>query len=171
MKFFMAIFLVIITAISIFAGCGAPQQACPKIGDIAPDFTLPGLDGKSISLSSFARKPVIINTWSINCISCKKEMPYFQELYTKYSSSGLIVLMINTNDSISEAKSFLSDKGYNFPVIFDTKWEVRNKKYCRTGDPSTFLINSDGRITFISPGEITSKELLFNEVNKILLPQ
>ena len=154
----------------IFTACNN-SQSCPKIGDKAPDFTLTSLDGQNISLSSFAGKPVIINTWSTVCISCKKEMPYFQELYEKYSSQGLIVLMINTADSISDTKAFLSKNSYTFPVIFDLKWDVRNKKFCRNADPCTFLINKDGIITFISLGEITSKDILFNEVQKVLSPK
>ena len=169
MKSFIPLLLVIAVVISLLAGCGAPQQACPKIGDKAPDFTLPGLDGRSVSLSNFAGKPVIINTWSVSCIECKKEMPYFNDISKQYGSQGLVILSINTLDSTSTVKDFLTKNGYSFTTAIDLKNETYKKFCCpKTADPNTFFIGTDGTIKSIKIGGFATEDDLVTEVKKII---
>lgn len=168
----LILFSIVISLLLIpLAGCGG-TQTCPKIGDRAPDFTLPGIDGKSVSLSDFSGKPVIINTWSISCIECKKEMPYFQEIYNQYAPGGLVFLSVNTLDSTGSARDFLSKNGYTFTVLFDLKNEIYKKFCCpKNADPNTFFIGADGTIKAIKIGGFASKDELANEVNKIMQSQ
>jgi peroxiredoxin len=169
MRSFIPLLLVIAFIISTLAGCGAPQQACPKIGDKAPDFTLPGLDGKSISLSSFAGKPVIINTWSISCIECKREMPYFNDVGKQYRIQGLIILSVNTMDSSGTIKDFLAKNDYSFTTVIDLKNEIYKKFCCpKNADPNTFFISTDGTIKSIKIGGFVAKDDLITEVKKII---
>jgi peroxiredoxin len=168
----MRVFIPTIMAIGLMlipmANCGTPQ-ACPKIGDKAPDFTLPAIDGTYVSISNFAGKPVIINTWSVSCIECKKEMPYFQEICNQYVPKGLIFLSINTMDSTGTIKEFLSKNGYNFTVLLDLKNDVYKKFCCpKNADPNTFFIGADGVIKSIKIGGFASKDELANEVRKIV---
>lgn len=149
--------LAIAIGVSVITGCET-MQTCPKVGDKAPDFTLPGIDGKNISLSAFSGKPVIINTWSISCIECKREMPYFQEIYNQHSSDGLVLLSVNTADSADAVKEFMSKNGYNFTILFDYKYEIYKKFCCpKNADPNTFFIGKDGNIKSIKIGGFTSK--------------
>jgi peroxiredoxin len=168
MRSFIPPLLVIAVLISALAGCGTPQQACPKIGDRAPDFTLPGLDGKNISLSNFAGKPVVINTWSISCIECKREMPYFNDIGKQYGEQGLVILSVNTMDSSGTIKDFLTKNGYSFTTAIDFKNEIY--KFCcpKTADPNTFFIGTDGTIKSIKIGGFATKDELVTEVKKIL---
>ncbi len=169
MKSFTLLLLATAVAVSLFAGCGAPLQACPKIGDKAPDFTLPGLDGKSISLSSFAGKPVIINTWSVSCIECKKEMPYFSDIGKQYGVQGLVILSVNTLDSTGTIKDFLTKNGYDFTTVIDLKNEIYKKFCCpKNADPNTFFIGTDGTIKSIKIGGFATKDDLVTEVKKII---
>ncbi len=169
MKSYLPAILAIIIAITVLCGCGTPQQACPKIGDKAPDFTLPGLDGKNISLSSFAGKPVIINTWSTSCIECKREMPYFQEVGKQYGPQGLVILSANTMDSSGTTKDFLIKNGYNFTVVLDLKNDIYKKFCCpKTADPNTFFIGTDGTIKSIKIGGFATKDELVTDVKKII---
>jgi peroxiredoxin len=169
MRSFIPPLLVIAVLISVLAGCGTPQQACPKIGDRAPDFTLPGLDGKNISLSNFAGKPVVINTWSISCIECKREMPYFNDIGKQYGEQGLVILSVNTMDSSGTIKDFLTKNGYSFTTAIDFKNEIYKKFCCpKTADPNTFFIGTDGTIKSIKIGGFATKDELVTEVKKIL---
>jgi peroxiredoxin len=158
MKFKITVIFITLIALSLLAGCGS-AQACPRIGDKAPDFSLPDSVGKSISLSSFAGKPVIINTWSVSCIECKKEMPYVQEIYKRYSPQGLIILSVNTLDSVDTARDFMSANGYNFTLLFDQK-HVIYKNFCcpKNADPNTFFISADGILKGIKIGGFVNKE-------------
>jgi len=151
-------------------GCGNAQTTCPKIGDKAPDFTFIGMDGKNVSLSDFAGKPVIINTWNLNCIECKHEMPFFQEVYDSYKGKGLVLLSVNTLDGIGmSTKDFLSKNGYTFTVLYDKNQDVYKKFCCpKCADPYTFFVAPDGTMKSFKIGGFTSKDELLAEVNKIL---
>jgi len=169
MKSALHILLTVIFCAVLLAGCGTPAQSCPKIGDKAPDFTLPGINGKNVSLSDYAGKPVIINTWSTSCIECKKEMPYFKDVAEQFGPKGLVLLSVNTMDSTSTTRDYLSQNGYNFTALIDLK-TVIYKKFCcpKNADPNTFFIGTDGTIKSIKIGGFATKDELLNEVNKIM---
>ena len=170
MKYPLFAFITVLLFAMLLPGCGGGTVAsCPKIGDKAPDFTLPGLDGKNVSLSDFAGKPVIINTWSTSCIECKKEMPFFQDIANQYKSQGLIILSVNTLDNTSTAKDFLSKNSYSFTAVLDMKQEIY-KKYCcpKNADPNTFFIGADGTLKSIKIGGFATRDELATEVKKII---
>ncbi|MGA2368257.1 MAG: TlpA disulfide reductase family protein [Dehalococcoidia bacterium] len=168
MKFFFSALFGILICSAFLAGCGG-TAACPRIGDPAPNFTLPTYEGKTISLSDYAGKPVIINTWSVSCIECKKEMPYLKEICDEYIPQGLVFLSVNTIDNTGVAKDFLANNGYSFTVLFDSKGTIY-KIYCcpKPADPYTFFIGKDGIIKSIKIGGFASKDDLVIEVNKIM---
>jgi peroxiredoxin len=158
--------LILIPAI----GCGGAQPTCPKIGDKSPNFTFIALDGKNVSLSDFAGKPVIINTWNLNCVECKREMPYFQEIYNEKKAAGLVLLSVNTLDGIgTSTKDFITKNGYTFTVLYDKNQDIYKMFCCpKCADPNTFFIGADGNMKSIKIGGFTSKDELLTEVNKIL---
>lgn len=170
MRSWKLIFLAMALMILPLAGCGTPQVSCPKIGDKAPDFTFVGLDGNPVSLSNYAGKPVIVNTWNLSCIECKKEMPFFQEVYNQYKSKGLVILSVNTLDGIgSSTKDFMSKSGYSFTVLYDKNQDIYKKFCCpKCADPYTFFIGADGTMKGFKIGGFSTKDELLTEVNKIL---
>jgi len=170
MKSILPLVLAIAFIILPVAGCGAPQATCPKIGDKAPDFTFVDLNGKPVSLSDYAGKPVIVNTWNLSCVECKKEMPFFQEVLNQYQSKGLIILSVNTLDGIgSSTKDFVAKSGYGFVVLYDKNQDIYKKFCCpKCADPYTFFIGADGTMKSFKIGGFSTKDELMTEVNKIL---
>ena len=161
--------MVIAFSLVLISGCGGGATTSARIGDKAPDFTLPGLDGKNVSLSSFSGKPVIINTWNVNCIECKKEMPFFKEIAGDYAARGLVILSVNTQDNVATTSDFLSKNGYSFTTLLDLKNDIYKKYNCpKTADPYTFFIGADGIIKSIKIGGFASKAELVAEVSKIV---
>ena len=162
----LSITLILVPAL----GCGGAQTTCPKIGDKAPDFTFVGLDGKNVSLSDYKGKPVIINTWNLNCVECKHEMPFFQDVYNSSKGSGLVVLSVNTLDGIgTSTKDFISKNGYTFTVLYDKNQDIYKQFCCpKCADPYTFFVGADGTMKSFKIGGFTTKEELVAEVNKIL---
>jgi len=169
MKFILPILLTALIFAAMLAGCGTPVQSCPKIGDKAFDFTLPGITGKNVSLSDYAGKPVVINTWSTSCIECKKEMPYFKKMVEQYGPKGLVFLSINTSDSIDTTRDYLNKNKYDFITLIDKKWVIYKQFCCpRSLDPNTFFIGTDGTIKLIRPGSFASEDELLSEVQKFM---
>jgi peroxiredoxin len=173
MRSFTPLLLSIAIIISMLAGCGTPQQACPKIGDKAPDFTLTTLDGKNIGLSSFAGKPVVINTWYVSCTECKKEMPFFQDVLITSGQNKVAFISVNTMDNTADVKKFLSDNKYTFNVVSDMYRKTVNSTFCfpksgpGSGDPYTIFIDSNGIVKNIVIGGFSNKEELIKAVNQI----
>lgn len=66
----------------------------PKVGKKAPEMILKGIDGKTVALSSFAGRPIIINFWAEWCGPCKAEFPAENKLYQKYKNKGLVVINV-----------------------------------------------------------------------------
>jgi thiol-disulfide isomerase/thioredoxin len=60
----------------------------------APDFVLLEASGKSVSLSSFRGKPLLLDLWATKCGGCIKEIPSFIELHDTYAAKGLAVVGI-----------------------------------------------------------------------------
>ena len=127
---------------------------------LAPDFTVTDANGAKVKLSQFKGKPVIINLWASWCPPCKSEMPVFEKLCKKYDGE-IVFMMINltTQDDISDAKGFIKDSGYTFPVYFDETGEV-GQKYYTPGIPATFFVDAAGGAVAYVTGAINEATLI-----------
>jgi len=163
MKILTAISGLILTTVLLVAGC---SSQAPQVGEQAPDFQLPNLEGQSISLSDFRGEPVLVNFWASWCGPCIYEMPFIQEVYEEWSASGLVVLAINKGESLSTAKDFMQSGNYSFPVLLDISQDVA-LEYNIWGIPTTFFIDKDGIIQAIKVGAFSSKaeiEMMLSEI-------
>lgn len=74
----------------------AAPKVRPEVGYLAPDFTLPTLDGKTVRLSDYqGKKGVFINFWATWCPPCRLEMPTMEKVYQEYQSQGLEILAVS----------------------------------------------------------------------------
>ena len=119
----------------------------------APDFTVLDYEGNEVRLSDFKGKPVVLNFWATWCYYCKEEMPDFDDACKKYPDVQF--LMVNATDGVQEtmadAKAYVEDEGYSFPVFFDTKSEAVDAYYV-SGFPSTYFIDADGNLVTYANG-------------------
>ena len=105
---------VVLAAGGVFTGCSstgvtpALQQAGAndtkvgtEVGNTAPDFRLPKIDGSQISLTDLHEHPAVLIFWTAWCPVCKEEAPLFNALAEKYELRGVRVLGINIQDSIA----------------------------------------------------------------------
>ena len=112
-------------------------------------------------------KVVIVDFWASWCEPCKIELPALNALHKKYKKKGLVVIGINVDDDINEAKSFLKEHGVSFPLVYD-----KDKKMVNTLEISTMptsYILSDGKIVKIHSGFRAGDEKKIEEEIKSLL--
>jgi peroxiredoxin len=115
-------------------------------GQAAPDFTLESLEGKTVHLSDFRGKGVLLNFWATWCQPCKIEMPWFAELQKQYGPQGLQIVGIAMDDaSPKEIGEFAHDLGVNYPILVG-KEEVGNAYGGVQFLPATFYIGRDGKV-------------------------
>ena len=103
-----------------------------SLGQKAPDFTLPGVDGKVYSLSSFSDRPVLVVVFSCNhCPYVKAYEDRMVSIQRDYESKGVRLVAINSNDSKSYPEDGFDqmvvrakEKGFNFPYLRDESQDV-----------------------------------------------
>ena len=144
-------------------GSGRP----PQVGELAPDFALPNLEGQSISLSNFRGRGVLINFWASWCGPCIYEMPFIQEVDEEWSGKGLQVLAINMRESRSQVLEFIESNSFSFLVLLDEGGKVAERYYIR-GIPSNIFIDKEGIIQAMKIGAFPSKEAVEKDLVKII---
>ena len=141
------------------AGASVPTET--QAPPVAPDFTVYDREGNAVKLSDYAGKPIVLNFWASWCGPCQSEMPDFQE---KFEALGEDVqfLMVNMTDGSREtvdiASAFIEEKGFTFPVLYDTDLDAANT-YGAYSLPTTYFIDSQGSAIARATGAIDGDTL------------
>jgi len=133
----------------------------------APDFTLQTLDGKTMRLSDWRGKAVLLNFWATWCGPCKIETPWLVELQNQYGSQGLQIVGVAMDDSgKDEIAKFAREMGMNYPVLLG-KEAVGDAYGGVPYLPETFFIGRDGKIVDKIMG-IDSRSVIEQGIRKAL---
>jgi len=135
------------------------------IGAKAPDFNLPGVDGKTYTLSSFKSSPVLMIVFTCNhCPTAQAYEDRIIQLTSDYSSKGVAVVAIMPNDpqairldelgytdmsdSFDEMKLRAAQKHFNFPYLYDGATQSVAKAYGPIATPHVFIFDKDRRLRY-----------------------
>jgi peroxiredoxin Q/BCP len=136
-----------------FAALGADAPAQPAAGSAAPSFKLPSQEGKSVSLSDFKGKWVVLYFYPKDFTSgCTVEAHNFQRDLGQYTDKNAVVVGVNL-DTVDSHKSFCTKEALNFKLLSDADKSV-TMQYGSTMDHegktyaarNTFLIDPAGVI-------------------------
>ena len=135
----------IIAALMVISStCFAGTAFLLKIGLPAPYFTLKETTGKSLTLSSFRGKTVLLNFWSTTCPPCIAELDSLEALHRETATGGLVVIGIALERDAGPVQEVISRKKLTFAVLLDPDKEVYFDSYGLFGLPFTLIINKDG---------------------------
>jgi peroxiredoxin len=147
----------LLTTLALSASLGAtacsgggtePQTAASGAGS-APDFSLQSVDGKTVRLSDYTGKSVVLlDFWSTTCDPCMVEMPHLVDLYKANKDKGFVVLAISLDgpESLAEVSRVVHDKDMVFPVLLDQETVVVSRYNPKKEMPFSVLIGKNGDI-------------------------
>ena len=136
-----------------------------KTGDKAPDFTLPGTDGKSYSLQDFSEPDVLMIYFTgTHCPTSNSIHDRFQQLLSdmKDKSFGVVAINPNHNDgmrpdefsysrydeSFEDSKRYAEDHGWTFPYLYDGEHQVVARAYGCLATPHVFIFDKERKLRY-----------------------
>ena len=141
-----------------FVGLAWAQAAAVELGSPAPAYSLPTNAGK-VDSASLKGKLVYVDFWASWCVPCKQSFPWMNEMQAKYGDRGLHVLAINVDGKQADADKFLGVVPAKFQVAFDPAG-VTPKQFAVKVMPTSYLVDSDGRVVYMHAGFRASDQKL-----------
>ena len=120
-----------------------------KVGDTAPDFTLPLTDGTEFTLSQNRGKVVMLQFTASWCGVCRKEMPFIErDIWLPNKDNKEFVLVgIDREEPLEDVKKFAETTGVTYPLALDSNADVfASYAERKSGITRNILIDRDGRI-------------------------
>jgi thioredoxin-dependent peroxiredoxin len=141
-----SVILGLAAAFCVSTSVSAMKETTIKVGEKAPDFSLPAQDGSTVSLKDFAgKKSVVLYFYpKDNVMVCKKQACLIRDQYQDFLDAGAEVIGVS-QDSMESHKSFVSERKLPFRLLSDPKGSLR-KLY---GVPSSAGALLPGRVTFV----------------------
>ncbi len=134
------------------------HYVAPEVNAYAPPFELVTLDGFPLNFETLHGFPIVINFWATWCEPCKVEIPALQAVYDMYKNRGLRIIAINVGETLEIARTWVEKLSMRFDVLLDPTASVAGLYQLR-GQPSTFVVAPDGKISQIFYGPITQSAL------------
>lgn len=147
---------------SFVAGDGSIVVLDPADRIPAPAFAGTTLDGASISSADFPGDVLVVNVWASWCGPCRAEAPTLERLAAQFDGKGVQFIGLNTRDSDTSARSFVSNFGTSYPNIIDRDGRIQlgfRDSLPPQAIPSTLVIDSTGRVAARVLGEVSESSL------------
>lgn len=117
----------------------------PGAAEGASELSGQSLDGKTVSLSDYKGKVILVDFWATWCAPCKAEIPELVELQSKLGPKGFVVLGVSMDEDTAEVAPFAKKMKVNYPVIL-AGGERAPKGWVVPGLPTAYLIGRDGKV-------------------------
>src|SRR5258706_5872104 len=156
---------LIFSLLLAFATWGQTAHPILTVGSAAPDFSLPGVDGKIHRLADYAASPVLVVVFTCNhCRIAKMYEERIQQLETDYSHRGVAFVAIQPNDpkairideldssdisdSLDEMKIRVEYKHLRYPYLYDGETQSVTRAYGPQATPHVFIFDKDRKLRY-----------------------
>ena len=144
----------------------APLVPTLAVGSPAPDFDLPGVDGRRYSLEDFASSRLLVLVFTCNhCPTAQAYEDRILELHADYSKRGVALVAISPNDplavrpdelgysdlgdSLEDMKIRARERGFAFPYLYDGDTQAVTKRYGPVATPHVFVFDQARKLRFV----------------------
>lgn len=150
-----------------------PAQPTLAIGAAAPDFDLPGVDGRRYSLASFADAPVLVLVFTANhCPTAQAYEERIEKLHADFAGRGVRIVLVSPNDplalrldeegysdvgdTLEDMKIRAKDRGWTMPYLYDGETQAMSRAYGPVATPHVFVFDAARKLRFV--GRIDDNE-------------
>lgn len=136
-----------------------------KIGDSAPDFSLPGIDGKTWSLADFKEGKVLVVFFTSNhCPTSHGAADRLKSFLADYRPKGMAFVAINPNhpeglsidelgyskysDGFEDMKLYAAEEGFDFPYLYDGETQNVARAYGCLTTPHVFVFDAERKLRY-----------------------
>jgi len=144
-RLLLGVVVLAVVGATYFLARTRSRQLRPGEFAVAPDFSLPQLNGDPLQLSAYRGKVVLLDFWATWCEPCRVETPHLVELQNKYGAQGFQIIGVSMDDSPEPVRDFYRQFQMNYPVVMGTA-KVGESYGGVLGLPIAFVIGRDGRI-------------------------
>ena len=155
------------------AAADGPTYPTLAIGAKAPDFDLPGVDGKRYTLASFAKAKLLVFVFTANhCPTAQAYEDRIAQLDADYASRGVALVLVSPNDPLAlrldeqawtemgdtfdEMKVRAKDRSWRFPYLYDGETESMSRQYGPVATPHVFVFDAERKLRYA--GRVDDKE-------------
>jgi thiol-disulfide isomerase/thioredoxin len=162
---------LLLLALAALAPVPAPAEEGPAhptlaIGAAAPDFDLPGVDGRRHSLASFADAKVLVLVFTANhCPTAQAYEERIERLHADFAGRGVRIVLVSPNDplalrldeegysdvgdSLEDMKVRAKDRGWTMPYLFDGETQSMSRAYGPVATPHAFVFDAARKLRFV----------------------
>jgi len=158
-------------AVAALAPVPAPAEEGPAhptlaIGAAAPDFDLPGVDGRRHTLASFADAPVLVFVFTANhCPTAQAYEERIEKLHADFAGRGVRIVLVSPNDplalrldeqgysdvgdTLEDMQVRAKDRGWTFPYLYDGETQAMSRAYGPVATPHVFVFDAARKLRFV----------------------
>ena len=165
---FSIAFAIAVSLPAIVYAAGDANKVTPlDIGSPAPDFDIPGVDGKSHTLAEYADSDVLAVLFTCNhCPSAQGAESRVKKLVAEYEKAGASFQLIGVSpndplsvrlnelgyavygDTLEEMKKHAVDEGFNFPYLYDGETQLVSRAYGCVATPHVFIFDKKRKLRY-----------------------
>lgn len=162
----IAIAMIVLLAVASVAAADPPGLKVLPIGSAAPDFALPGVDGRTHSLKDFASARLLVVLFTCNhCPTAQAYEDRIIQLHADYKDKGVAFVAISPNDakavrldelgytdlsdSLEEMKLRAKDRKFEFPYLYDGETQKTSLAYGVLATPQVFIFDGDRKLRYV----------------------
>ncbi|HVS91624.1 MAG TPA: redoxin family protein [Mucilaginibacter sp.] len=158
-------YLFSLIACLIIVKFAVAQHPTLAIGATAPNFSLPGVDGKTYSLNSFKNARILVVVFTCNhCPTAQAYEKRIMQLAADYAPKGVALVAIMPNDpksirldelgytdlsdSFEEMKIRAAERHFNFPYLYDGETQTASRAYGPVATPHVFIFDRERKLRY-----------------------